>query len=143
MECIFCDKKLEKYLIKKFEYWTVYLNPDQYYLGRIYVALNRHGPENTFELRDEEWNEFKQVIDKVAKVQKLLYRYDLVHYLILQMYDRNHFHMHLIPGYKDVRVVYGEEFKDELLGKSPFPSPKKEFDEKLLQKIKEDIQKEL
>ena len=55
MECIFCDGKLEKYLIKKFEYWQVYLNPNQYYLGRVYITLNRHGPESTIELTDEEW----------------------------------------------------------------------------------------
>ena len=52
--------------------------------------------------------------------------------------------MHLIPRYKDIRIVNGgEEFKDELWGNPPFPSPKKEVEEKLLQKIKEDIQKEL
>jgi len=144
MECIFCGKKLENYLIKKFEYWTVYLNPEQYFLGRVYVALNRHDPENTFELSDEEWKEFKYVIDRVTKVQKLLYKYDLMNYATIQMMDRNHFHMHLIPRYQDIRIVNGgEEFKDELWGKPPFPSSKKEISEKLLIKIKEDIQKEL
>ncbi|AJF63035.1 MAG: hypothetical protein QT11_C0001G0907 [archaeon GW2011_AR20] len=143
-ECIFCEGKLEKYLIKKFEHWIVYLNPQQYYLGRVYVVLNRHEPENTFELTDEEWKEFKEVIDKVTKVLKSLYKYDLMNYLTLQNKDRNHFYMHLIPRYKDIRIVNGgEEFKDELWGNPPFPSPKKEVEEKLLQKIKEDIQKEL
>ena len=64
-------------------------------------------------------------------------------YLVLQNKDRNHFHMHLIPRYIDARIIYGEEFKDELWGKPPIPTPQKEFDEKLLINIKEDIQKEL
>jgi len=143
MGCIFCDGKLEKYLIKKFDYWTVYLNENQYYLGRVYVTLNRHGPESTTELTDQEWQEFKRVIDKITKVLKYLYKYDLMNYATLQNVDRNHFHMHLIPRYIDARIVYGEEFKDELWGKPPFPAPKKEVSEKLLMNIKEGIQKEL
>ena len=141
--CIFCDGNLEKYIIKKFEYWNVYLNPDQYYIGRVYVALNRHGPESTNELKNEEWQELKEVIDKVTKVQSSLYKHDLMNYAILQNKDRNHFHVHLIPRYIDSRIVYGEEFKDEFWGKPPFGYNKKEFSEGLLMKIKEDIKKEL
>ncbi len=141
--CIFCDGNLEIFLVKKFEYWAVYLNSNQYNLGRVYIALNRHGPESTIELTKEEWGGFKQVIDKVTKVLISLYKYDLMNYVILQNRDRNHFHMHLIPRYIDARIVHGEEFKDELWGKPPFPTPKKEFDERLLIKIKEDIQKRL
>ncbi len=141
--CIYCDGNLEKYIIKRFEYWTVYLNPDQYYLGRVYVALNRHGPESTPELDDREWHEFKIVIDKVVKVLKSLYNYDLMNHAVLQNIDRNHFHMHLLPRYIDARIVHGEEFKDELWGKNPFLAHKKEFSEKILLKIKDDIKKEL
>lgn len=143
MKCIFCNGKLEKYFIKKFNYWIVYLNPNQYYLGRVYIALNRHSPESTIELSDKEWNEFKQVIDKITKVLKSLYKYDLMNYAVLQNWVRKHFHMHLIPRYVDSKIVYEKEFKDELWGNPPFPTPKKEFDEKLLIKIKEAIQKEL
>ena len=141
--CIFCDGNLEKLFIKKFEYWGVYLNPDQYYVGRVYVALNRHGPESTNELTNEEWQELKEIIDKVTKILSSLYKYDLMNYATLQNKDRNHFHVHLVPRYIEARIVHGEEFKDELWGKSPFGYEKREFSEKLLQKIKEDIQKEL
>jgi len=141
--CIFCDGELEKYIIKKFEYWIVYLNPDQYYVGRIYIALSRHGPESTIELKKEEWQELKEIIDKVTKVQSSLYKHDLMNYATLQNKDRNHFHVHLIPRYIDSRIVYGEEFKDEFWGKPPFGYNKKEFSESLLMKIKEDIKKEL
>ena len=141
--CIFCDGKLEKYFIKKFEYWNVYLCEDQNYLGRTYIALNRHGPETIQELTNEEWIEFRDVIDKVSKVLHNLYKYDFINYLVLQNNDRNHFHIQLIPRYIEARIVYGEEFKDERWGHSPFPADKKEFSEKLLLKIKEDIKKEL
>lgn len=142
-ECIFCSGELEKYFIKKFEYWTVYLYENQYHLGRVYIVLNRHGPESTIELTKLEWDEFKDVIDRVTKSLMSLYKYDLIQYLVSQMRDRNHFHMYLIPRYIDARVAYNEEFKDELWGKPPFPVLKREFDEKVLMKIKEDIRKEL
>ncbi len=141
--CIFCDGNIEKNIIKKFEYWNVYLYPNQCYLGRVYIALNKHGPESILELDDREWHEFKIVIDKVAKALKTLYNYDLMNYIILQNKDRNHFHMQLIPRYIDARILHGEEFKDELWGKSPIPTPQKEFSEKILMKIKDDIKKEL
>lgn len=141
-KCIFCDGKLEKFLIKKFNYWTVYLNEDQYYLGRIYVALNRHGPEDTVNLTDEEWKELKLVNDSLTKILKSLYDYDLISYLTLQNKDRNHFHVHIIPRYKDKREFYGREFEDKLWGKAPIPTPKKEeLGEEILIKIKEDIKK--
>ena len=143
MECIFCDQSLERFLIKKFEYWTVYLNENQYYLGRVYITLNRHGPESINDLTKQEWDEFKDIIEKVTKTLGSLYKFDLMNYAMLHNTIRNHFHMHLIPRYVDTRIVHGEEFKDELWGKSPFSAPKKEFDEKLLMKIKEEIQKEL
>ena len=142
--CIFCDGKLEKYLIKKFEYWGVYLCEDQNYLGRIYIVLKKHGPGEVTELKKEEWDELKDVVDKASKVLQSLYKYDFINYLGLQNNDRNHFHIHLVPRYKDIRIINGgEEFKDERWGHSPFPASKKEFSEKILMKIKEDIQKEL
>ena len=141
--CIFCDGGLEKYFIKRFEYWSIYLCEDQNYLGRVYISLNRHGPETITELTNEEWQEFKIIIDKVSKVLYGLYKYDFINYLVLQNADRNHFHIHLVPRYIDARILHGEEFKDDRWGHSPFPAVKKEFDEKLLIKIKEGIIKEL
>ncbi len=113
-KCIFCDGELEKFSIKRFNYWTVYLNKDQYYLGRVYVALNRHGPEDTVNLTKEEWEELKLVNDNLTKILKFLYNYDLISYLTLQNKDRNHFHVHIIPKYKDKREFHGREFEDEL-----------------------------
>ena len=141
--CIVCDGKIEKYFIKKFEYWSVYLHENQYHLGRVRVVLNRHGPEEIVELDNKEWDELKTVIDRVSKVLKSLYEYDLLNYTILQNEDRGHLHIQLIPRYVDTRVVHGEEFKDEIFGKFPFPVAKKDFDEKLILKIKDDIKKEL
>ena len=62
-------------------------------------------------------------------------------YLTLQNKDRNHFHVHIIPRYKEKRLIYEQEFKDELWGKAPIPTPKKEFNEEILIKIKDDIKK--
>jgi len=138
-KCKFCDGKLNELLIKKFNYWTVYLNDNQSYLGRVFIVLNRHGLEDTLQLTKEEWVELKEVFDRLTGIFKLLYNHDLMNYFVLQQKDRNHFHFHLVPRYKDNRQVYGEEFEDERWGKAPIPSPKKELNKEILIKIKEDI----
>ena len=142
-ECIFCDRKLEKFLIEKFTYWTVYLNENQYFLGRTYIVLNRHGPESTTDLTNQEWQEYKEVIDKVSKRLQTIYKYDLMNYATLQNKDRSHFHLHLIPRYTTVRKINNREFKDEIWGKPPFPSPTSEVDMNILMQIKENIQTQL
>jgi len=141
--CVFCDGKIEKYFIKKFEYWGVYLHENQYNLGKLRVALNRHGPEEIIELNDQEWDELKTVLERISKVLKSLYEYDVMDYTVLQNEDRNHINIQLIPRYVDARVVHGEEFKDEFFGRFPFPVAKKDVDGKTLLKIKEDIKKAL
>ena len=100
VECKFCNGELDKFLIKKFNYWTIYLNKNQSYLGRVYVVLNRHGPEDTIGLTEEEWKELKVVEDKVTNALKLLYNPDLMNYLTIQTKDRNHFHVHIFPDMK-------------------------------------------
>jgi len=137
-KCKFCDGELDELLIKKFNYWTIYLNNNQSTLGRMFVVLNRHGLEDTLQLTNEEWTELKEVFDKLTEIIKSLYNHDLMNYLVLQLKDRNHFHMHLVPRYKDKREVHGEMFEDEW-GKPPVPSPKKELNKEILIKIKEDI----
>ncbi len=141
--CKFCDKESEKLLIKNFDNWKIFLHENQYYPGRIQIILGRHGPETTNELSEEEWIELKKISDKLTKTLQNLYKPDLIHYIVLQNENRYHFYMQLVPRYSETRVIHGEEFKDENWGKVPFPTPKKEFSEKLLLKIKEDIQNEL
>jgi len=144
MECRFCEGELEKVQIKKFNYWTVYLHPNQSYLGRVYIMLNRHGPGDTTELTKEEWEESKEIMDKITKSLKFLYNPDLISYLVLQNKDRNHFHFHIMPRYKDKRSMYGEDFLDEMWGEEnipfgPIPSPKNKPSEEVLSKIINDI----
>jgi diadenosine tetraphosphate (Ap4A) HIT family hydrolase len=142
-ECIFCDGKLEKFLIRKFAHWTVYLNENQYFLGRVYIVLNRHGPESTTELTEKEWQEYKEVIDRISKIVQTNYNYDLMNYATLQNRDRNHFHLHLIPRYRSQRKINNVEFKDELWNKPPFPTPNNTTDIETLIQIKKEIQKQL
>ncbi|MEK6842186.1 MAG: hypothetical protein AABX84_00060, partial [Nanoarchaeota archaeon] len=95
------------------------------------------------ELTTNEWEELKKISDKLTIVLEYLYKYDLIHYIVSQMRDRYHFHVHLIPRYESIRNFYGQEFKDEMWGKPPFPTPKREFNEKVLIKIKNNIKKQL
>jgi len=143
MECKFCEGKLEEFLIKKFKYWTVYLNSHQDCLGRMFVVLNRHGPETTAGLTKEEWEELKIVEDKVTNALKELFKPDLMSYLTLQNKDRNHFHVHIFPRYEGKREIHGQEFIDEMWPKPPIPSPKKEFEKEILMEIIKDIKMKL
>ncbi len=140
-QCKFCNGNLEE--IKRFNYWTVYLNDNQYYLGRLFLALNRHGPESTPELTKEEWDELKIILDKTTLAVNDLFNVDLFSYLTLQNKDRNHFHVHLFPRYENEREFNEEIFKDENWGKAPVPSPPKEIKQETLQKIKQTIQEKI
>ena len=135
-QCIFCDGKLEENKIIRYNYWTIYLNDNQYYLGRVYVALNRHGPENTLSLNEGEWLELKSVLDKITRTLSRGFEVDLFNYLVLQNKDRNHFHVHIIPRYENERQFNDEIFKDENWGKPPIPAPEKKIKKDTLNKLK-------
>jgi diadenosine tetraphosphate (Ap4A) HIT family hydrolase len=135
-QCKFCEGKLKDLFIKKFRHWTVYLHDNQYYLGRTFTVLNRHGPESTLSLSKEEWEELKVVLDKVTKSIQDNFKPDLFSYLVLQNKDRHHFHFHVIPRYEKERKVDGEIFKDENWGKSPIPSPDRKTNKEIIEKIK-------
>ena len=138
-QCIFCNGKLEQNKIIKYNYWTIYLNDNQYYFGRIYVALNRHGPENTLSLNEDEWHELKSVLDKITRILSRSFEVDLFSYLVLQNKDRNHFHVHLIPRYNREIRFNDEIFKDENWGKAPIPTPEKKIKKDTLTKLKKMI----
>ena len=141
MDCSFC-KTDEKSVLKKFKYWTVLLNYNQYYLGRCLIVLNRH-LENYLEISDDEHKELWDVMHKVNHALTNLFSPDLFNYAVLMNVTR-HVHMHLIPRYQAEREFEGHKFLDERWGKNyvPYPRDYKISDEMFL-KIKEALSKEL
>ena len=136
--CKFCSGEMNETMITKFSHWVVYLSKNQYYLGRMVVVLNRHGPEKTTDLSKKEWDELKNILDNLTNALNFLYKCDLVQYIASQMRDRYHFHIYIVPRYKNSIFFYKTEFKEQW-GTPAFPTPKKEFDKKILIQIIKDI----
>jgi diadenosine tetraphosphate (Ap4A) HIT family hydrolase len=121
MKCRKCDEP-ERYIkweIKKFPLWTVYIHPNQCYLGRCFVVLNRH-EEDFFDITKEEFEEYFIVVKKLRDVTNELFQPDLFNYAVLQN-DLNHVHLNFVPRYKESRKVSGFEFIDDRWGHNYSP----------------------
>ncbi len=136
MECKFCNID-EKKLIKKFNYWSIFIH-NQCYLGRCAVALNRH-IEDLAEITLEEREELFEILKKVRDSIKKSFGANLIGYISVGNVTR-HLHVHVIPRY-DHEVEFEEVvFKDERWGKNhaPYDRDFKVSDE-ISNKIKEKI----
>jgi diadenosine tetraphosphate (Ap4A) HIT family hydrolase/8-oxo-dGTP pyrophosphatase MutT (NUDIX family) len=126
--CLSCQllQKVEEYrLIYSGQYWQVELHPDQEYLGRSVVVLKRH-IESLHELTKKEGAEFFEIVKRFeGSVNKA---FKPTHYnWACFMNDRwlpdsppMHVHWHVLPRYKEARIIDGREFID-----SDWPKPAK------------------
>ncbi len=144
MQCLLCENP-ERYVnweIKKFPLWAIYIHPNQCYLGRCFVTLNRH-LEDFFDITDEEKNEYFFVVKRLRNIVKELFNPDLFNYAILQN-DLNHVHLNFIPRYKGERTVNGVEFVDTRWGQNYSPYNKNyEISNELLFQIRDKIKIQL
>jgi diadenosine tetraphosphate (Ap4A) HIT family hydrolase len=135
MQCQKCDdpERYADWEIKKFPLWSIYIHPNQCYLGRCFVVLNRH-LEDFFDITDEEKDEYFLVVKKLREGVKELFQPDLFNYAILQN-NLNHVHLNFVPRYKGPRVVSGIQFTDERWGHnySPYDKNFKISDELLIE----------
>ena len=139
-KCLFCNKE-EEQLIKKYKFWKVLLNINQYYLGRIIVALNKH-KEDFLDTEKEEREELFEIMNKIAKALKKLFNPDLLNYAIL-MNQEKHLHLHIIPRYKEEKIFDNVIFRDENFGHNPFSNNEFEIPIEIFNKIKEKIKTQL
>ena len=137
--CFICQDNEQ--LIKKFKFWKVILNLNQYYLGGIIIALNEH-KEDFLETTQEERRELFQIMKKITNVLKELFEPNLFNYAIL-MNQEKHLHMHLIPRYKNERIFENIVFKDENYGHNPFSHNEFKISNENFNKIKEKIKNQL
>ncbi len=127
----FSDHSLD---IKRFKYWTLALNHDQYYLGRSICYLNTY-KEKISDLTQEEYLELFEIIKKYQDALINLWQTDWWNYAQLGN-EVPHIHFNFIPRYKEKRIFENVEFLDEQWGKNYSPQPKQLRDENLNQKIK-------
>src|SRR3989344_8464190 len=96
-ECPFC-KDNESNLIKRFDLWTVMFDKDQHFLGKLIIKLNRH-LEDFAEINEKEQKELFEILNKLKKAYKILFKQDMYNYASLGNITR-HLHLHFIPRYK-------------------------------------------
>lgn len=133
----------EKYKIKDYKHWTVYLHTDQYYLGRVYVWAKRGDALDFIEMASEEREEFFEIGQAVNKVLKELLQPDLMNYAALANVAR-HLHVHLIPRYASPRSFDDVQFVDERWGQNYAPYNRDfRVQERVLLRIRDAIKEKL
>ncbi len=129
------NPKYEKFLIKDFEHWRVYLHEQQNYLGRVYLWANREKTIDLFDLTKKEMEEYFAVGKLTRDAIKEAFNPDLFNYATLGNIT-THLHTHVIPRYKFGRLFAGKSFEDRNWGRNYAPYDKKDFDERVLIEIK-------
>ena len=97
-------------VIREYSYWILLFRMKQVTLGSL-VCVSKEDVESLSLLPNHAFLELKKVHYDVEKVLKTNFNYDKINYLTLMMVDR-HVHFHIIPRYKEYRVVSGCRFED-------------------------------
>lgn len=134
----------ERYSLKTYKYWTVYLHCSQIYLGRCYIALNRDGNIDPYlETTPEEKAELEIIIAEIHRALDALYQPDIYNYANF----RNTWpkcHWHVIPRYNKYRKIDGQVFTDNNWDRNYAPYDKGfAISEKILNKILDDFSEKL
>ena len=119
-ECDTCDKVFRHAEIRGYTYWTLMLHPNQRFLGRCLIALNRH-EEDLLETTAEEKEELFMIMEQTRTALSKLFRPDRYNYSSLGNVIR-HLHVHIIPRYRSSRKFENILFKDKTWGQPPWPN---------------------
>jgi diadenosine tetraphosphate (Ap4A) HIT family hydrolase len=106
--------------IKEYEHWSIFLNENQCYLGRVALVAKRKDAVDFIEMTLAEREEFFLVGSGVNCALKELFQPDLMNYASLGNSYR-HLHVHFIPRYATKRIFHGMEFTDSRWGKNYEP----------------------
>ncbi len=133
----------EKWLIKEYKYWGIYLHKNQYYLGRVYIWAKRKDALDFFDMTKEEQEEYFKIGKELKKALRKLFKPDLYNYATLANISP-HLHTHFIPRYKKLRKFEGVVFNDKRWGKNYAPYDYNfKISEDILIKIKNEMKKSL
>lgn len=110
----------EKLKIREYKLWTLYLNENQCYLGRVCLVANRSDAKDFIEMTEAEREEFFSSAKQVNKALKKLFKPDLMNYAALGN-NFHHLHVHLIPRYENERMFNGIKFVDKRWGSNYAP----------------------
>ena len=105
----------------KQKYWEVYLNPDQYYLGRSVVVIKRDVGDMA-ELNNNEWLDFAKLVRKYESVLINAFNVTMFNWscLMNNAYQNNppdpHVHWHIRPRYAKSVIFEKIKFEDKEFG---------------------------
>ncbi len=143
MQCDFCNPDSNKELkIREYRYWTVSLHPNQYYLGRCMIILNRHA-EDFFDIEKNELGEVFEIAKQLRNAVKELFDANMFNYASLGNIIR-HVHLHFIPRYRKEVSFEGIVFEDKRWGDNYAPYDRDfRIPKGVLLKIKDEIKSKL
>lgn len=98
------------------DYWRVVLDPNQRFLGKLFVTLLEHKPTLS-DLSLEQWDDLHSVMKKLEGAIKQAFQPSHFNWSCLMniaaMNDQQtHVHWHLHPRYAEPITVNGEVFED-------------------------------
>ncbi len=110
----------ERFRIRNYQHWTVYLHENQYFLGRVYIWSKRPSLIDLMDTTPEEWEELHKIGGEVRRGLTRAFAPDLFNWASLGNLSRR-CHMHVIPRYEEPRVFGGVTFVDRRWGKNYAP----------------------
>jgi diadenosine tetraphosphate (Ap4A) HIT family hydrolase len=110
----------EKYLIRKFTHWSVYLHKNQHYIGRMYIWARRSDFTDLQDASFYEWKELREIIGLTSDALIDSFQADRINFAALGN-EKHHCHVHVIPRYKSAREFGGVVFEDKRWGKNHAP----------------------
>jgi len=134
----------EKFLIKRYTYWKVYLHGKFHYhlLGSTYIWARREGDFDLLDMTPEEEKEFFEIARELKKILKELFQPDRFNYMMLANVS-SHLHIHMIPRYKGERTFDGIKFVDKRWGQPLDSVPDISVPESTLLKLRDAIKAKL
>ncbi len=141
-------KKTQPDFIFETKHWEVYLNLDQYYLGRSVVVAKRD-VKNLSDLKEDEWLDFSILVKKFESALKKAFDATMFNWtcLINNAYQNNppdpQVHWHFRPRYNKTHRFMGIEFNDMEFGNHYARDTNFVVSEKTFQRIIEEIKKNL
>jgi len=104
--------------VAEFQYWKLYLDRKQYYLGRCFAWAIREDCDDFDSLTDAEYLEFRAVARMYKSVMQkagLGRAPDMINISFLGN-EMTHCHAHLVPRYKEAPIFENRDWRDEQWG---------------------------
>lgn len=98
------DENYERFLIKEFEHWKLYLHQNQAYLGRCYLWARREADVSLAGATTEEFLELRVLSQGIESVLGNLFNPNFFEYHQMGN-EAPHLHVHIVPRYKSSRRV--------------------------------------